>query len=42
MHCLVGAHNVTLSYVPNLLSPLVQLDRGMKLMSEAVGILLEE
>jgi len=42
MHCLVGAHNVTLSYVPNLLSPLVQLDRGMKLLSEAVGILLEE
>mmetsp|Transcript_1206 Transcript_1206/g.1937 ORF Transcript_1206/g.1937 Transcript_1206/m.1937 type:complete len:470 (-) Transcript_1206:112-1521(-) len=42
MHCLVGAHNVTLSYVPNLLSPLVQLDRGMKLLSEAVGILLKE
>ena len=42
VHCLIGAYNVTLSYVPNGLSPRVNLDRGMKLLSEVVGILLEE
>mmetsp|Transcript_26704 Transcript_26704/g.41893 ORF Transcript_26704/g.41893 Transcript_26704/m.41893 type:complete len:465 (-) Transcript_26704:142-1536(-) len=42
MHCLIGAYNVTLSYVPNGLSPRVKLDRGMKLLNEVAGILLEE
>ena len=42
VRCLIGTHNVTLSYVPNGLSPRFKLDRGMKLLSQAVGILLEE
>lgn len=42
VHCLIGGYNVTLSYVPNGLSPRVKLDRGMKLLSEVVGVLLEE
>lgn len=42
VHCLIGAYNVTLSYVPNGLSPRVKLDRGMKLLSEAAEILLKE
>ena len=42
VRCLIGTHNVTLSYVPNGLSPRFKLDRGMKLLSQAVEILLEE
>ena len=42
VRCLIGTHNVTLSYVPNGLSPRLKLDRGFKLLKKAVGILLEE
>ena len=37
--CLIGTHNVTLSYVPNGLSPRFKLDRGMKLLRQVVEIL---
>lgn len=42
VHCLIGAYNVTLSYVPNGLSPRMKLDRGMKLLNEVAEILLKK
>ena len=39
IHCTIGSHTATFSYVPNVMSPKVNLDRGLKLLNVAIDII---